>query len=288
VSSARPQRARLTGLLASVALAAGGLVAGCGDDDDRDAATVAAIEHVHGLGINPADGALMIASHDGLFRLPGGETAAERVGDSTQDTMGFTVTGPDRFFGSGHPGPGEDGPPLLGLIESSDGGESWRDVSLSGQADFHILRYLGDRLYGVDATSGRLMVSDDRGRSWERRETPRGLIDLAVDPRDRERIVGSTGTGLVSSEDGGRTWREAGPGVGLLAWPEPGTRILIDARGRVQASEEPGDSWRPLGTIGGRPAAFAAEDARTLYAARADGAVLGSTDGGATWDELIR
>ncbi|MGH2838494.1 MAG: F510_1955 family glycosylhydrolase, partial [Thermoleophilaceae bacterium] len=59
--------------------------------------------HVHGLGVNPADGALFIATHTGLYRAPDGELAAERVGDRYQDTMGFTVTGPDSFLGSGHP-----------------------------------------------------------------------------------------------------------------------------------------------------------------------------------------
>jgi hypothetical protein len=59
--------------------------------------------HVHGLGINPKDGALFVATHTGLFRAGEGEPKATRVADRFQDTMGFTVVGPNRFLGSGHP-----------------------------------------------------------------------------------------------------------------------------------------------------------------------------------------
>ena len=57
---------------------------------------------VHGLGLNPADGDLYTATHFGLFRVAA-DGVAERVGESLQDTMGFTVVGPDRFVASGHP-----------------------------------------------------------------------------------------------------------------------------------------------------------------------------------------
>ena len=89
--------------------------------------------HVHGLGVNPADGALFIATHTGLWRVDPGDTTAERVSDRRQDTMGFSVVGPRRYLGSGHPDVRDlrnDVPPLLGLIVSNDGGRKWRSVSL--------------------------------------------------------------------------------------------------------------------------------------------------------------
>src|ERR671914_339504 len=107
--------------------------------------------HVHGLGVNPADDALFIATHTGLYRVDDGRRKAARVGDRLQDTMGFTIVGPDRFLGSGHPDLEEarekNLPPHLGLIESTDEGESWRSISLSGEADFHVLRFTGGRVY---------------------------------------------------------------------------------------------------------------------------------------------
>jgi hypothetical protein len=74
--------------------------------------------------------------------VPNGKKTAERVGDSYQDTMGFTVVGPNRFLGSGHPAT-DDLPPLLGLIESTDAGKTWEHVSLLGEADSHVLRSAG-------------------------------------------------------------------------------------------------------------------------------------------------
>jgi hypothetical protein len=41
--------------------------------------------------------------------------------------------------------------------------------------------------YGYDATNDRLLVSGDRGRSWDELEKPGPLIDLAVDPGNGRR-----------------------------------------------------------------------------------------------------
>jgi hypothetical protein len=125
------------------------------------------LAHVHGLGVNPKDGTLYIATHTGLFRAPPGRRTVTRVGDTEQDVMGFSVVGPDRFLGSGHPGPGQSAPPNLGLIRSADAGRSWQPVSLLGDADFHVLRSQGDTVYGFNALTGALMVSRDGGRSWD-------------------------------------------------------------------------------------------------------------------------
>jgi hypothetical protein len=272
------------GALAIVFVAAVLTVGGCGDDPGtEDAPPDARIEHVHGLGINPADGALFIATHHGLFRSAPGSTEAEPVGTSGQDVMGFTVVGPDRFLGSGHPAPGEDRPPNLGLIESDDAGSSWQDVSLTGEADFHVLRSAHDRVYAFNGLTGKLMLSDDGGESWEERRPPGAVVDLAVDPRDPERILASTDAGLQLSEDDGRSWRRIKGGIGLLAWPAPRALYWVDASGTTRVSPGPGQSWKKRGSIDGQPAAFAASDENELYAALADGTVMASDDGGASW-----
>jgi hypothetical protein len=101
--------------------------------------------HVHRLGINPRDGALYAATHTGLFTIR--DRAATRVADRYQDTMGFTVVGPDHFLGSGHPDFRDrqlydpNRRPLLGLVDSRDAARSWRSLSLLGEADFHALQW---------------------------------------------------------------------------------------------------------------------------------------------------
>lgn len=271
-------------LLIASTLGASAVLAACGQESNEVVAGGEPIEHVHGLGINPADGALFIATHDGLFRSPEGSATAERVGESTQDTMGFTIGGPDRFLGSGHPGPAENGPPNLGLIESGDAGASWTGVSLAGEADFHVLRYAVDRVYAVNGMTGLIMVSDDGGQSWQERRPPAPVIDLAIDPEDPRRIVASTEAGLVASEDGGASWRAIDGEVGLLAWAEPDALYLVNAAGQVQRSEHGGGRWTDLGSIGGQPAALIAAADATLYAALTDGTVVSSPDGGASWE----
>jgi hypothetical protein len=239
--------------------------------------------HIHGLGINPADRSLFIATHTGTWRVANGKTTAGRVGDSYQDTMGFTVVGPNRFLGSGHPATA-DQPPLLGLIESDDAGKTWKPVSLYGEADFHVLRSVGQRIYGWDASNSRLMFSRDTGKTWTQLDAPGSVVDLAPDPKSGSRIVADTDRGVYRSMDEGRTWNRVAVGpLGFLAWPTGDRLYLVDASGGVSMSRTQGARWISKGSIGGQPAAFLATGPTNLYAALHDGTVKHSTDGGSTW-----
>jgi photosystem II stability/assembly factor-like uncharacterized protein len=242
--------------------------------------------HVHGLGINPSDGALFVATHTGLFRAGPGERRPRRVANRFQDTMGFTVTGPDRFLGSGHPDGSEGLPPFLGLIRSTDAGRTWEPVSLLGQRDFHVLEAADDRVYGYgsdfESRQAGLLVSDDGGRAWEERVPPEPLLSLAIDPDDSDHIVVAGEKGIHSSSDAGRGWRPLGEEAGLLAWSEAGGLFLARFDGSVAHSADDGRSWDTVGDVGGRPAAFesAGED---LYVALHDGTIKRSEDHGRTW-----
>lgn len=295
----KPHRATSRSLLFFAALALVGLLAAGGllwlasDGDEETFSGVPAEDpgpvHVHGLGVNPADNALFIATHTGLYRVGEGERKAERVADRFQDTMGFTIVGPNRFLGSGHPDLNEaqekNLPSHLGLIESTDEGENWESISLLGEADFHVLRFAGERVYGYDASNDRLLVSSDRGRSWSELEKPGPIVDLAVDPAgSRRMVVASSGgleEGLFESRDGGESWNRVSEAVGLLAWPD--RLYLIAGGGEVFASSDGGRRLEGQGEIGGQPAALVAEGPRELYAALHDGTIKRSTDGGTTW-----
>jgi hypothetical protein len=239
--------------------------------------------HVHGLGVDPADGSLYIATHSGLWRARPGRMRAERVGSSRQDTMGFSVVGPRHFVGSGHPDNAEE-PPLLGLIESRDAGRTWDPVSLYGEADFHVLRFGRDRLYGYDASNDRLLVSGDGGRRWQPLEHPAPIADVAVAPDDDTQLLATTARGLFASTDGGRSWSRLSSDVGLLAWPQKRAAILLGAGGEVLVSRDGGRRWTARGAIGEEPAAFLARSADDLYIALHDGTIERSRDGGATWE----
>lgn len=245
--------------------------------------------HVHGLGINPADESLVLATHTGMFRLGRDARRAVRINDRYQDTMGFTVVGPDRFLGSGHPDPRDERlPPLLGLIQSWDAGKTWAPVSLIREADFHVLRAAGSRLYGYDAANDRLLTSGDEGRVWERmrKPAPSPIVDLVLDPGDPERLVATSADELAgaafASQDGGRSWTRLNDKAGLMAWPSSTRLYLADSGGGISVSSDGGRTWSRLSDIGGVPAAFLAVE-EELYVALHDGTIKRSTDGGTTW-----
>jgi hypothetical protein len=279
--------------LARCAMLALGVLAviGCGRDESPEEFQGLATEdpgpvHVHGLGIDPGDDALFIATHTGLYRAPEGKPKAARVGESYQDTMGFTIAGPDYFLGSGHPdakGLQAGEPPLLGLIESHDAGKTWKPISLRGEADFHVLRFLGDRVYGYDASNNRFLVSADRGHTWQKRALPAPLMDVAVNPGNPGEVVAAGEGGLFRSADDGRTWQALGGAPGLLAWPSERVLYQVDGAGAVHVSADAGGSFTTIGDIPGAPAALMAESERELYIALHDGTVKVSTDGGRTW-----
>jgi hypothetical protein len=267
-----------------------------GDDEASLAELLAETDpgpvHVHGLGVNPADGALFIATHTGMYRVPRGETRAKRVTELYQDTMGFTIVGRDRFLGSGHPDPNEARekgiPPLLGLIESRDAAKSWKPVSLLGQADFHILRFAGGMVYGYDATNDRLLASGDAGRSWRARTAPAPLVDLAVDPKESTHLLASAGPVLFESFDAGGSWDVQGTQTGLLTWPSRRDLFLVELGGQVFSSTDSGRSWARRGSIGGEPAALLGSSATDLYVALHDGTIKRSVDGGRSWSVRSR
>lgn len=245
------------------------------------------VVHVHGLGVDPADGALYAATHSGLFRLPT-SGAAVRVANRAQDTMGFSIVGPRTFIGSGHPDFREDDvrPPLLGLIESTDAGQSWTRLSLHGKADFHALHAAHGQVYGYDSTSQTFMVSKDR-TAWERRaQLP--MRDFAVSPTEPDTVLATTERGLARSTDGGKTFQTVGgpPGLVVLAWAEKGSLYGSAFDGSVHRSADGGITWSRRGTAAGEPEAIAVDDrngSETVYVAVAERGILASADGAQTF-----
>lgn len=278
--------------LAAVVAAALVTLAACGQGADTAAPgeeaaqrSSAELAHVHGLGVNPADGVLYVASHNGVFRLPpGGEP--EQIAGRSQDTMGFTIVGPDHFLGSGHPDPSEpDQPSHLGLVESTDAARTWRPLSLAGAADFHALEAAHARVYGYDSQTRRLMVSGDR-TNWDRR-AQLALADFAVSSEDPDVLLASTAQGPARSTDGGRSFSPV-PGAPLLLlldWPAGDRLVGVAPDGTVQRSVDGGATWSPRGRVPGQPAAISTHGANEVYIAT-DTGIYRSTDDGGTFSIL--
>lgn len=112
-----------------------------------------------------------------------------------------------------------DAPADLGLLETTDQGRAWTEVSLGGEVDFHRLVVSGDVVAGLNAHDGRLLRSDDDGATWTDLGVP-GLCDIAISPADPSIIVGTTENGPARSTDSGATFQPiaSAPRLALRAW----------------------------------------------------------------------
>ncbi len=139
--------------------------------------------------------------------------------------------------------------------------------------------------YGSDFASRepRFLTSVDGGASWRTLTAPEPLISLAIAPDNARELVASGESGLHRSGDAGKSWEPVeAPGPGHVVWTDDGV-VLIDLDGRVHHERDRG-RWRPAGSIGGQTAAFDQGAEGELLAARHDGVVVASTDGGKRWD----
>lgn len=274
--------------LAALLVIVGGLLgSGCSPDPGDSAGTGAGPEelgHVHGLGTDPADGVLYAATHFGVFRLDQ-DGSAERVADRWQDTMAFTVVGPNRFLGSGHPDLDEDLPVHLGLIESTDAGASWSALSLQGEADFHALEATPDLIVGYDSLTGQLIASPD-GKDW-RLVAEAEVVDLAMNPSDSTRVMATTPQGSVVeySTQGGDARGVAGaPPLAILDWPTTNLLVGLASDGGVQISDDGAQSWRRVEGPPGDPQAL--DVAPGSWHVATSHSIFRSTDDGRTWVDL--
>jgi photosystem II stability/assembly factor-like uncharacterized protein len=112
----------------------------------------------------------------------------------------------------------------MGLFQSDDGGESWRDLELARSA--HLSYGRDVRASGHDPNvlfvgvgvsvkndNGAIYRSADAGRSWRRFDRgvdlKSSIMCVAEDRRDPNRVFGAARFGqVIGTQDGGRSWRE--------------------------------------------------------------------------------
>ncbi len=177
-----------------------------------------------------------------------------------------------------------------GLLESRDGGLSWRAATLAGGDAMNVRTTAGGR---VQIAGHDLYVeSIDRGGSWQ--DVPNDLpgLDLhafAVDPADPDHAwTFAAGFGLFETSDGGRRWelRQAGNWAALTAYRQDERTILVAVGpDGLVSSADSGASWEPLAYPGAPLAGgiAAASDGSAMYAATSAGLKL-SRDGGRAWE----
>jgi photosystem II stability/assembly factor-like uncharacterized protein len=269
------------------------LAAGCSSPEPEPTAATPSAEagvlpsgHVHGVAIDPGDGALLLATHEGLFEV--GADGAPTPTGPVIDLMGFTVVGPDHYLASGHPGLRVDLPQPVGLIESTDGGRTWGPLSRQGQSDFHALTAVAPS--GALGWDGTLQRSDD-GRSWEQLAIPAEPHTLAASA-DGRTVLATTTQGLLRSTDVGATWApvDGVPLLQVITWAYDGSAAVgVDPAGVLWLSTDDGVTWQEKAHLGSAPHAVAAavDGVQLRVLVVTDEGLLESTDGGQTFTTVL-
>lgn len=177
-------------------------------------ATDVKVDHIHGLGYPGAGDVLMIASHNGPLLYEEGmwkETTSEK-----HDYMGFQAVA-DGFVSSGHPEPGSDYENPLGLLKSTNAGESFKQYAFAGEIDFHYLAasYHTDRIYvfnemPTDNLDNGFFYTDDYGQKWTTMDMKgfeaEMMSNMAAHPDTPETVAIGTERGLYLSTDAGQSF----------------------------------------------------------------------------------
>jgi len=177
------------------------------------------LHHVHGLAFTPDGGALVVPAHIGLAVYRDGRWSLAPV--PAHDFMGFSAAN-NAIYSSGHPAAGSPLRNPLGLIKSTDGGKTWKQLSLYGEADFHDIA-VGHRtnvVYVISSGANSQMpeagiyYTTDEGKTWKPSELG-GIISpitgIAAHPNDPRTVAVSTFGGLYLSRDSGKRFRQIGP-----------------------------------------------------------------------------
>jgi hypothetical protein len=193
-------------------------------------------QHIHGLGFSADGQQLFVPAHNGFLIFRNGRWEVPDL--PVHDYMGYSAAD-DGFYSSGHPGPGSNLINPLGLIRSTDGGQTFTTLDFEGETDFHLMSvgYRNHAIYVVNPSpnsrlSAGLHYSLDDGQNWEQ-SAGQGIsgspIQIAVHPTDAQTVALAAEGGLFLSNDYGDTFTRIGDTmpVSTATFDPDGDRLLF-------------------------------------------------------------
>jgi photosystem II stability/assembly factor-like uncharacterized protein len=219
----------------------------------------------------------------------------------SSQTVGTTDAVNDIYFRGN-----DDGYLLAGdrIFGTSDGGETWREVSKFSARDFdgaapelYSIRFSGKRNGWVvgsvsrrDTVVGSLIIhTGDGGASWERQAAPvpSELIHLDFVNDDKGWIVGAGGT-ILFTRDGGKTWtkQEANTNATLYHVDFRNERVgwVVGERGTLLRTTDGGETWSQVALpVRSTLLSVSFVDEEQGWIVGRGGVILRSEDGGSSW-----
>jgi photosystem II stability/assembly factor-like uncharacterized protein len=158
-------------------------------------------------------------------------------------------------------------PSASGLFRSTDGGNTWTEITTEANKGFPKKPYgrvavaiapsNAQRVYAfVESPDSALFVSDDGGATWEKRDKSQWMVwrpfyfaNLIVDPKNPDRLFKPDGA-LIVSEDGGKSFAVVGGFQGAhgdahVVWIDPTNTqvVFVGDDGGMWYSYNGGSKW---------------------------------------------
>ena len=162
----------------------------------------------------------------------------------------------------------ESGGPTSGLFKSTDGGDSWADIThnpgmpkgMVGKICVAISPASSSRVYAfieADEGDGGIYRSDDGGANWQRTHTDPGKMEipnsynhLTADTQDPDIVYIQPITGLLKSTDAGQSFEpmqlENWDPHALWIDPNNSSRMIEGGDGGASVTLNGGESWSSL------------------------------------------
>lgn len=242
----------------------------------------------HSLLVAPTDPrALVLGTHEGLFRSADGGRTWTKAELDGRDAMNLARPSTDVVWAAGH----------LVLAKSSDGGATWEDVRPSGLPSLDVHGFAIDprdpsTVYAAIAGEG-LFRSSDGGRTFELRSrvVGPGVMALAILPDGRLLAGDMQRRLLASSTNGGADWNGLVQAsvMGIAVSPARPRLVLASGPGVLRSSDG-GRTWTQALELetGSGPVAWSPSDPDVAYVVGLDRSLWRSDNGGKTWSRAVR